>query len=112
MESQGHEVQQDKVEQLLAQMREEAAKRGKDWLRRKVAEEVKEGQGEQNNRESLSPSRREEVKCLMAERNRRQIPRKRQKVEDKPAKKTAKKGRGVSPTTPSSQCSRTGAQQL
>ncbi|KAJ1150412.1 hypothetical protein NDU88_003205 [Pleurodeles waltl] len=85
--------QQDDLERMLAQMRAEALKRGKDWLHAKMEEKGEERQSTDIPNPSDFP--------LVIETNDRrsppppQKPNKRQRTEGKPAKKTPKKARGT-----------------
>ncbi|KAJ1089160.1 hypothetical protein NDU88_002311 [Pleurodeles waltl] len=51
MEEQGNGDHQDDLEKMLPQMRAEALKREKDWLRTKIAENVTDGNAGQQARE-------------------------------------------------------------
>ncbi|KAJ1217455.1 hypothetical protein NDU88_005049 [Pleurodeles waltl] len=71
-------------------MRMEAARQGKDCLCQKLAEEIEEGHsGRQTGEGTVT---QEEARCLGTKEKLMQKPRKRQKVDSRPAKKATKKG--------------------
>ncbi|KAJ1114069.1 hypothetical protein NDU88_002308 [Pleurodeles waltl] len=69
---------------MLPKMRREAAKRGKEWLQQKMAEEIEEGHSEYQTGKGTSVQ--EEARCLGTEQDIMQRPRKQQKVDSKSAK--------------------------
>ncbi|KAJ1154287.1 hypothetical protein NDU88_007040 [Pleurodeles waltl] len=99
MEEQGNGNHQDELEKILAHMRAEAMKHGKDWQRTKMTEEVMDGNAEKQAGEGSSSQG--ETGCPGAKREFTEKPRKRQKVEGKPARKAPKKtmGSNLSSTT-------------
>ncbi|KAJ1136635.1 hypothetical protein NDU88_003050 [Pleurodeles waltl] len=67
--------------------------KGKEWLQQKMSEEMEEGHSKCQMGKDTSPQ--EEVRCLGTEQDVIQSPRKRQKVDSKPAKKITRKRRGA-----------------
>ncbi|KAJ1124681.1 hypothetical protein NDU88_003130 [Pleurodeles waltl] len=91
MEDQGNGDHQDELEKILAHLRAEVLMRGKDWVRTKMTEEPAYVYGEQQaDKGSTSQG---QTSCPCAEQEIAEKPRKRQKVEGKPAKKAPKKPR-------------------
>ncbi|KAJ1129141.1 hypothetical protein NDU88_007512 [Pleurodeles waltl] len=85
------------LKRMLAQMRVEALRRGKDWLRAKMEERIPEGDVKQVS--DLNPPTREDAGDPGSELDPTQKARKRQRTEGKPAKKVAKRNRGANWST-------------
>ncbi|KAJ1101531.1 hypothetical protein NDU88_006598, partial [Pleurodeles waltl] len=85
------EEQQDDLERMLAQMRAEALKRGKDWLRKKM--EDTKPMGGLSSSEEQQPGTVVEINDLQEDREQTPKPSKRQKSAGKPARKPSKRTR-------------------
>ncbi|KAJ1165761.1 hypothetical protein NDU88_006178 [Pleurodeles waltl] len=85
------EEQQDDLERMLAQMRAEALKRGKDWLRKKMEDTTLVGGSPPT--EEQQPCTVLEIDDLQVDREQTPKPNKRQKPAGKPARKPSKRTR-------------------
>ncbi|KAJ1160367.1 hypothetical protein NDU88_000869 [Pleurodeles waltl] len=88
---------QDDLEKMLAHMRAEALRRGKDWLRAKMEERVVDGDVPQVSDQNLTT--REDASGPGSEEDTTHKANKRQRTEGKPAKKVAKRSRGANRPT-------------
>ncbi|KAJ1160422.1 hypothetical protein NDU88_000924 [Pleurodeles waltl] len=86
---------QDDLEKMLAHMRAEALKQGKDWLRAKMEERVADGDVSQVSDQNLTT--REDASGPGSKVDPTHKANKRQRTEGKPAKKVAKRSKGGEP---------------
>ncbi|KAJ1084608.1 hypothetical protein NDU88_004754 [Pleurodeles waltl] len=85
--------QQDDLERMLAQIRAEALKRGKDWLRKKMEDTGPEGVSPPTPEHDI-PTKGDNSET-QSEMDHARKPNKRQRSAGKPAKKAAKRTRGT-----------------